>query len=110
MPIRWSAIKVSQSLDEIEEIVKEAEPIFQKAREKAKEACQVPNLPEYMSQPIGGLEWGLKEDLLRIYSDIKRIRKYIPEEALAREQKRFDQWLDLFGDEEKAKEAMATFK
>lgn len=108
MPIKWSARKVAESLDEIEAILKEAEPIFERAREKAKEACKVPNLPEYMSQPIGSLEWRLKDDIGRIYSDIKRIRGYIPQDALVKEQQRLEQYQEIYG--EKAQEAMQLWR
>ena len=99
MPIRWSALKVSQSLDEMTDLLYKAEPILMECCQKASETAELPNLAGYISEPLMGLAYEIKDRLERYHSRLGTIRGHIPKDALAKEQNRYQQWLDLFGDE-----------
>jgi hypothetical protein len=44
MPIRWSTIKVTEGIDEIEELMNSIRPTLWQIREKAEELRRIPNL------------------------------------------------------------------
>lgn len=44
MPIRWSAVKVSQAIDQVEAKLAEAQPFLDQAYAIAQEARSIPNL------------------------------------------------------------------
>ncbi len=50
MPIRWSALKVSEAADMIEEFLKQAVEPLEQARIVAQEARNIDNLPQYVDQ------------------------------------------------------------
>ena len=130
MPIRWSALKVKEATDKVEEIVNPILEPLNKAREVVREARKIPNLPEYMGQRLARLEGeiervtgGMGQDFVRdsegkgsyqevhrkgyIHRAIESIREELPKNDLAKEQAHLQKWLDLFGgDREKAEVAM----
>ena len=94
MPIRWSALKVSEAADRIEEHFNQAVEPLEQARTVAREAMKLPNLPQYISQDltriigeidrvIGGSQF---EPIGRIRSGIESIRKDLPEGSVKAEQ------------------------
>jgi hypothetical protein len=87
MPIRWSALRVSEEVDEIEELMNSIRPTLWRMREKAAELRQIPNLPGYIDQPTASMT--SKVDNFNIYMKgyIERIRDRIPKEALEDERK-----------------------
>ena len=108
MPIKWSARQVAESLDRLEKIIDEAEPILKGCGEEALATTKLPNLPEYMSQPLMGFAGDLDYFIEKCRSRIDRIRGYIPKADLAREKREFDRLLAFFeGDSDKAQMAMA---
>lgn len=93
MPIRWSALKVSEAADKIEELVKQAAEPLEKARIVAREARNLANLPQYIDQDltriiseidraIGGSQF---EPIGRIRSGVEAIRRDIPSGAIEAE-------------------------
>lgn len=110
MPIKWSAKQVSDSLDEMADLLYKAEPILMECCQKANDTAKLPNLAGYISEPLEMLAFEIKDRLERYHQRIGRIRGYLPKEALGKEQTRYQQWLELFGDKQKAKEAMGLFK
>ena len=87
MPIRWSAVSVSQKVDEIEELFNSVTPTLWQIREKAEELRRIPNLPGYIDQPaymmtdkIGRFKGSMK-------GYVERIRNLIPKDALEEERK-----------------------
>jgi len=85
MPIKWSAIKVSKAMDDVEAQISLADQFFTEARKKANEARSIPNLPQYMDYRL----IGLVEDINRIgyiKDRIKSIREQIPTLAIEAEQ------------------------
>jgi len=94
MPIRWSALKVSEAADKIEELVKQAAEPLEKIRTVANEARKIPNLPQYVDwefgrvigevdRAIGGSQFEPKG---RLRAGIEGIRKSLPDGAVKAEQ------------------------
>jgi len=84
MPIRWSAVKVSQAMDEVEAQVSLADQFFAEALKKASEARNIPNLPQYIDHRLIGLISEI-ERIDRIKDRIKSVRKDIPDGAIEAE-------------------------
>ena len=55
MPIKWNALKVSEAADRIEELINQAAEPLEQARNVAKEAKELPNLPQYIEQGFTGI-------------------------------------------------------
>lgn len=105
--IRWSAFQVSKSLDEIERLVDEAEPILKQLQQKAIETAKLPNLAGYISQPLEIFSYKVDGFLDYLHHRPGSIRDIIPKKELEQEQNRYQQLLRLWdGDEEKAQKSM----
>ena len=84
MPIKWSAVKVSEAMDGVEHQINLAEAFLAEAKAKAAEARNIASLPQY-----------LDDRLIRLITQIERIdyvkeaigavRKAIPDEAIEAE-------------------------
>jgi len=87
VPIRWSAVRVSEEVDEIEELMNSVRLTLWRMREKAKELRGIPDLPGYIDQPT--VTMTSKVDNFNSYMKgyIERIRNLIPKEALEEERK-----------------------
>ena len=87
MPIKWSAVKVSEAMDEVEQLLNSITPMLWQIREKAREIKAIPHLPGYIDQPTSTMAWKVEnfKDYMKGY--IERIRNLIPKEALADERK-----------------------
>ncbi len=94
MPIRWSALKVSEAADTMEEFVNEAAEPLEQVRIVAGEARKIANLPQYIDQDltriigeidraIGGSQF---EPVGRLRAGIAAIRKDLPEGSVKTEQ------------------------
>ena len=99
MPIKWNALKVSEAADKIEEFVKQAAEPLKQARNVAKEAKKLPNLPQYIEQGFTGILGEIERvtggehsfgDQAHYDGSIKRaidrVRGDIPKDALQSEQ------------------------
>ena len=96
MPIRWSAVKVSEAADMIEEFVNQAAEPLEKARIVAREARNLANLPQYIEQDltriigeidraIGGSQF---EPIGRIRAGVESMRKDLPEGSVEAEREK----------------------
>jgi len=87
VPIRWSTVKVSEEVDEVEELMNSIRPTLWRMREKAGELRRIPNLPGYIDQPT--VTMTSKVDNFNTYMKgyVERIRNLIPREALEEERK-----------------------
>jgi hypothetical protein len=87
VPIKWSTVKVSEEVNEIEELMNSIRPTLWRMREKAEELRRIPNLPAYIAQPT--VTMTSKVDNFNTYMKgyIERIRNLIPKEALERERR-----------------------
>ena len=90
MPIKWSALKVSEATGMIEEFFSQSVEPLEQARIVAREARKLDNLPQYIDQgfsriiseidrAIGGSQW---EPIGRIRAGIQAVRDNIPGGAL----------------------------
>ncbi len=87
MPIRWSTIKVSEEVDEIEELMNSIRPTLWRMREKAEELRRIPNLPGYIDQPTVTMTSKVENFNTYMKSFVERIRNLIPKEALEEERR-----------------------
>jgi len=87
MPIKWSAAKVSEAMDEVEHQVCLAESFFTEAKTKAKEARKIANLPKYLDQRLIRLISDI-ERIGRVKGSIKAVRDDIPDGAIEVERER----------------------
>ena len=85
MPIKWSATKVSEAVDEVENQVILADQFIDEAKAKAEAAKKIPNLPQYVEQHFGRLIDQL-DRMENIKGAIETVRKDIPEGAIEAEQ------------------------
>jgi hypothetical protein len=93
MPIRWSALKVSEAADMIAKVIEEAAEPLERIRIIAREARKLPNLPQYMDwefsriigevdRVVGGSQW---ESVGRLRAGVEGIRKNLPAGAVEAE-------------------------
>ena len=87
MPIKWSAVKVSEAMDMADEFVKEADLPLEQAKIVAREARNIANLPGYMDDRLVNLICDI-ERIDRIKEAIKAVRNTIPDGAIQAEQAR----------------------
>jgi len=85
VPIKWSAIKVSEAMDEVEAQVILADQFIAEAKVKAEAAKKIANLPQYMEQRLNRLI-GDFERIDRMKGSIEAIRNTIPAGAIEAEQ------------------------
>ena len=87
MPIKWSAVKVNEAMDNVEHQINLAESFLAEAKAKTAEARKIAGLPQY-----------LDDRLIRLITQIERIdyvkeaigavRKAIPDGAIEAERER----------------------
>ena len=86
MPIKWSALRVSEAMDMVEEFVNQiAEPLEQ-AKIVANEARNIVNLPQYLDQRLVRLIIDI-ERIDYIRNSINAVRNELPDGALTAEKK-----------------------
>ncbi len=86
MAIKWSAVRVSEAMDEVESQVTLADDFIAQAKVKAEKARKIPNLPQYMDTRLISLISQL-ERMERVKLAIESIRNDIPQEALDEERR-----------------------
>ena len=84
MPIKWSAVKVSEAMDEVEQQVLLADQFIAEAKTKAEAAKRIGNLPQYMEHRLNRLINQL-ERMEYIKGAITAIRNDIPDGAIEAE-------------------------
>ena len=87
MPIRWSALRVTEAMDMVEEFVNEADQPLEQAKIVARETRNIANLPSYMDDRLVGLICDI-ERIDKIKDTIKLVRKTIPNGAIEVEKAR----------------------
>jgi hypothetical protein len=95
MPIKWSAMQVMEAADTIEKHIKAAVEPLECAREVARTALGIPNLPGYVGQRFAGLlgEIGRaiggtpNEPVGRLRARLQSIRDSVPKDDLEAEKK-----------------------
>ena len=84
MPIKWSAVKVSEAMDGVEAQVALADQFIAEAKSKAVEAKKIKDLPQYIEQRINRLIDQLQR-MESIKDAIKSVRQDIPDGAIEAE-------------------------
>ena len=84
MPIKWSATKVSEAMDEVEAQVLLADQFIAEAKAKVAAAKKIPNVPQYMEQRFNRLIDQL-DRMESIKGAIESVRKDIPDGAIEAE-------------------------
>jgi hypothetical protein len=93
MPIKWSAVEVSEAMDRIEAEVNKAVPYLDKARAIARQARGISNLPLYIEQILHRFEFVIEAAIGNGYHEgsgnlrgcIKSVRDRIPDGAIEAE-------------------------
>ncbi len=83
MPIRWSAVEVSEALDQVEQQLALAESFLDEAKPKANKATGIHNLPGYMFERLSRLADTIRESSSRPRNAVRMAREAIPEGAIA---------------------------
>ena len=86
MPIKWSAVKVSEAMDEVEHQVSLAEAFLTEAKTKATEARSIANLPQYVDDHLIRVI-GQIERIVNVKDAITSVRLAIPKGAIEAERK-----------------------
>ena len=84
MPIKWSALMVSEAMDMVEYFVNQAFDPLEQAKIVANEVRNIPNLPQYLDQRLVRLVCDI-ERIDYIKSSIKAVRKDLPDGAIEAE-------------------------
>jgi hypothetical protein len=87
MPIKWSAVKVGEAMDEVERQINLAEAFLAEAKAKAGAARGIASLPQYVGQRLIRLIGDI-ERIDSVRSGIDTVRKSIPSGAIEAEQER----------------------
>ena len=96
MPIKWSALRVIEAADMMEKHINAAVEPLECAREVAKAAQDIPQLPQYVEQRInvllGEIERAIggsySEPVGRLKARLQSIRDSVPKDALEKEEKK----------------------
>ena len=98
MAVKWSALKVNEAMDMVEEFVNQVVEPLEQARIVAQEARNISNLPQYVDQnllriigeidrAIGGSQW---EPDGRLKVGIQSVRESLPDGAVDEERKKLE--------------------
>jgi hypothetical protein len=86
VPIKWSALRVSEAMDMVEEFVNQAAEPLEQAKIVANEARNIVNLPQYLDQRLVQLIINI-ERIDYIKSSIEAVRRDLPDGAIEAEKK-----------------------
>ncbi|MFC2006283.1 hypothetical protein ACFLVG_04975 [Chloroflexota bacterium] len=86
MPIKWSALRVSEAMDMVEEFVNQAAEPLEQAKIVAIEARNIANVPQYLDQRLVRLIIDI-ERIDYIRNSIKAVRNELPDGAVEAEKK-----------------------
>lgn len=81
--IRWDAVEVMDGIDEVHKLLSGTVPFFQRAKEQVRAIREVPQLPEYIDQPLRGLLDAIDRAQDKPAYYVQRIRDFVPKDALA---------------------------
>ena len=84
MPIKWSAVKVTESMDEVEHQIVLAEQFLDQAKLLAGQSIGIANIPDYMKQRIRRVAYTI-DRTSEIREAITSVRNTIPDGAVEEE-------------------------
>ena len=103
MPIKWSALRVTEAMDMVDDFVNQAAEPLEQAKIVAAEARKIANLPQYVDQHLsrliseiarvtgGTLRWNNQPYEGSVKSAISSVRSSIPDGAIEEEKKQSSQ-------------------
>ena len=86
MPIKWSALRVSEAMDMVEEYIDQAAEPLGQAKIVANEARNIANLPQYLDQRLVHLIIDI-ERIDYIRNSVKSVRSELPDGSVEAEKK-----------------------
>jgi len=86
VPIKWSALRVSEAMDMAEEFVNQAAGPLEQTKIVANEARNIANLPQYLDQRLLRLVIDI-ERIDYIKNSIKAVRNELPDGEVEAEKK-----------------------
>jgi hypothetical protein len=86
VPIKWSALRVSEAMDMVEEYISQADEPLEQAKIVANEARNIVNLPQYLDQRLVQLIINI-ERIDYIRNSINAVRNELPDGAVEAEKK-----------------------
>ena len=86
MPIKWSALRVSEAMDMVEELISQADEPLEQAKIVANEARNIVNLPQYLDQRLVRLIIDI-ERIDYIRNSINAVRNELSDRAVEAEKK-----------------------
>jgi len=86
MPIKWSALRVSEAMDMVEELISQADEPLEQAKIAANEARNIVNLPQYLDQRLVRLIIDI-ERIDYIRNSINAVRNELPDGVVEAEKK-----------------------
>jgi len=86
VPIKWSALRVSEAMDMVEDYISQAAEPLEQAKLVANEARTIANLPQYLDQRLVRLIIDI-ERIDYIKNSIKAVRRDLPDETIKAEKK-----------------------
>ena len=86
MPIKWSALRVNEAMNMVEEFVNQAAEPLEQAKIVANEARNIANLPQYIDQRLVRLIIDI-ERIGYIRNSINAVRTELPDGAIEAEKK-----------------------
>ena len=89
MPIKWSALKVSEATDMVEEFINEAAEPLEQAKVVATEARKIDGIPQYVDERLIRLITDI-ERIDYVRNAIKAVRESLPDGAVEEEKKRLE--------------------
>ncbi len=89
MPIKWSALKVSEAMDMVEEFISQAAEPLEQAKIVAAEARKIAGIPQYVEERLFSLIANI-DRIDTIRSSIEAVRESLPSGAAAEEQVRIE--------------------
>ena len=87
MPIKWSAVEVSEAMDKVERQINLADAFLSEAKANAEAARTITDLPQYVDQRLVHLICDI-ERIDNVRSGIEAVRKSIPDGAIEEERQR----------------------
>ena len=86
MPIKWSALRVNEAMDMVEEFINQAVEPLEQAKVVTSEARNIANLPQYLDQRLVRLIIDI-ERIDYIRTSINAVRNDLPDGAADAEKK-----------------------
>jgi hypothetical protein len=84
MPIKWSALAVSEAMDEVEGLLAQVAPLLVEAKARVGKATGIAHLPGYMDQRLQRLLFTI-DRMQDVRGAAARVREDIPQDALTAE-------------------------